>query len=82
MSQEALRLYRSLLREASQYQNYTFRSYSQRRVKEEFRANKATSGTDLKAALAFGYEQLELLRRQVAISKMYPGEKSVMENIK
>ncbi|KAF0691669.1 Aste57867_17151 [Aphanomyces stellatus] len=78
---QVLRLYRDLLREAVQYENYTFRSYSLRRIKEEFRANKSAAGKEVTAALGFGYEQLHLLRRQVAISKLYPGEKSVMENL-
>ncbi|OQS02765.1 hypothetical protein THRCLA_21331 [Thraustotheca clavata] len=80
MSQnKVLSLYRTLLRQASQYDNYTFRSYAQRRIKADFRAKKSVVGLDAKSAIAFGYEQLDLLRRQVAISKLYPGEKSVME---
>ncbi|ETV67614.1 hypothetical protein H257_16211 [Aphanomyces astaci] len=80
-STEVLRLYRDLLREAAQFQNYTFRTYSQRRIKADFRANAGVQGGDLSAALGFGFEQLNLLRRQVTISKLYPGEKSVMENL-
>ncbi|OQR98224.1 hypothetical protein ACHHYP_08976 [Achlya hypogyna] len=80
MTKQVLSLYRTLLREAAQYENYTFRSYAQRRIKADFRANKTTSGADAQLAITFGTEQLALLRRQVAISKLYPGEKSVMES--
>ncbi|RHY32076.1 hypothetical protein DYB32_002883, partial [Aphanomyces invadans] len=61
--------------------NYTFRTYSLRRIKADFRANASLRDSDLTASLGFGYEQLHLLRRQVAISKLYPAEKSVMENL-
>ncbi|EQC41908.1 hypothetical protein SDRG_00763 [Saprolegnia diclina VS20] len=80
--QKVLSLYRTMLRQAAQYENYTFRSYAQRRIKSDFHAKKSAAGAEAEAALAFGHDQLAILRRQVAISKLYPGEKSVMEGVR
>ncbi|XP_024515447.1 protein bcn92-like [Selaginella moellendorffii] len=74
---EARSLYRSLLREARRFPDYNIREYIARRCRQGFEASKAGGGRDL---LAFGEEQLELVRRQSQVYGMYaPKIKNVME---
>eukprot|EP00526_Cylindrotheca_closterium_P028004 CAMPEP_0113617686 /NCGR_PEP_ID=MMETSP0017_2-20120614/8916_1 /TAXON_ID=2856 /ORGANISM="Cylindrotheca closterium" /LENGTH=84 /DNA_ID=CAMNT_0000527105 /DNA_START=108 /DNA_END=362 /DNA_ORIENTATION=- /assembly_acc=CAM_ASM_000147 len=73
-------LYRSLLRQAKQVPDYNFRSYSIRRVKAGFRKNQHLQGEEAAAAIRDGQEQLEVLKRQVTIGKLYPSATSVMDS--
>lgn len=74
-----LSLYRSLLRQAKSMKDYNFRMYAQRRVKAGFSKNLHLRGEDISAAIASGIEQLEVLKRQAALSQLYPSARSVME---
>ena len=78
-SSAALPLLRSLLREARHMNDYNFRSYAMRRVKEGFVQNRHLSGEEAAKAIREGEEQLQVLRRQVVLGKLYPSSKSVME---
>eukprot|EP00339_Tiarina_fusa_P007136 CAMPEP_0117078166 /NCGR_PEP_ID=MMETSP0472-20121206/55119_1 /TAXON_ID=693140 ORGANISM="Tiarina fusus, Strain LIS" /NCGR_SAMPLE_ID=MMETSP0472 /ASSEMBLY_ACC=CAM_ASM_000603 /LENGTH=83 /DNA_ID=CAMNT_0004804809 /DNA_START=95 /DNA_END=346 /DNA_ORIENTATION=+ len=73
-------LYRTFLREAKQMSDYNFRNYAIRRVKTGFRKNVALQGDEASVALQQAQQQLELLRRQAVLGKLYPSARSVMES--
>lgn len=65
-------------------QNYNFRSYAVRRVKEDFRKNKTLEpgSVEQKKVLELARQQVDVLYRQMIVSKLYPPHvKSVMETI-
>jgi hypothetical protein len=73
-------LYRDLLRAARGFNNYNFREYALRRVREDVREGSTLSGDDaLRLAYERGRQQLAMLRRQSAISAMFPQERHAME---
>lgn len=76
-----LSLYRQLLRESAKFESYNFRSYALRRVRDGFRANfnaqDASRNSDL---IADAQRNLEIIRRQVILGKLYPSNKLVIEN--
>nr|CCA15749.1 nucleoside diphosphate kinase B putative [Albugo laibachii Nc14] len=77
---QVLRLYRAMLRDAATFQEYNFRAYAKRRVREEFRKNKTLSAEEQKKAILFGKQQAEVLHRQSVISRMYPPQtRNIME---
>ena len=78
----ALRLYRQMVRASRTYEDYNLRSYTLRRCREGFLANRAVvDQKEIEALLAQGREQLAVMQRQSVISNMYAGEKSVMETL-
>lgn len=58
--------------------DYNFRMYAIRRVREGFEMNRNLAGEEAAAALRSGEEQLAVLRRQVILGDLYPSAKSVM----
>ena len=72
-------LFRTMLREAAQVDQYNFRNYAIRRVREDFRKNAALAGADADAALQEGRDALEVLRRQRIVGQLYPAAQSVMD---
>ena len=72
-------LFRTMLREAAQLDQYNFRNYAIRRVREDFRKNAALAGADADAALQEGRDALEVLRRQRIVGQLYPAAQSVMD---
>ncbi|CAH0493358.1 hypothetical protein KXD40_008313 [Peronospora effusa] len=83
-SSSVLRLYRAMLGNAAKFDNYNFRSYAVRRVKEEFRKNKTLKPGSLEQekVLELARQQVDVLYRQMIVSKLYPPHvKSVMETI-
>lgn len=73
-------LFRTMLREATGVDQYNFRNYAIRRVREDFRRNTALAGADAAVALDAGKEALELLRRQRVVGQLYPAAPSVMDS--
>ena len=73
MSREAsLKLYKSLLTEASKFPDFNFRNYFVRRIKDGFYAGKELkSHEEIEASLKKGHISLDMLRRQAAIGGMY-----------
>lgn len=69
-----VKLYRAFLRAANSFDNYNFRSYFVRTVKTRFR-----SGEPMEEAAAL--KELQALRRQAAVSRMYHSDKLVVEKI-
>ncbi len=80
----SVRLFRSLLRESYKIQDYNFRSYALRRTRLGFEKNRGLiEGEELKHELEEGKRQLEMLKRQSQISRLYPeSQHSVMEHPK
>ena len=60
-------------------QQYNFRHYAVRRVREDFRKNAGLTGPAAVEAIRKGQADLELLRRQQVIGNLYPAALSVME---
>eukprot|EP00934_Nitzschia_sp_Nitz4_P000772 Nitzschia sp. Nitz4//scaffold146_size56529//10442//10866//NITZ4_006570-RA/size56529-augustus-gene-0.2-mRNA-1//-1//CDS//3329536617//772//frame0 len=79
-SAATITLYRTMLRQAKQMNDYNFRSHAVRRVKAGFHQNKALTGEEATAAFQEGEKQLQVLQRQVIIGKLYPSARSVMES--
>ena len=65
-------LFRTMLREAAQVDQYNFRNYAIRRVREDFRRNAALSGSEAATALQEGKDALEVLRRQRIVGQRAP----------
>ena len=73
------RVYRSFLRVASQFPDYNFRSYACRRIRSEFQSTPKTDYSQ-----PYVDSQLDLLRRQVTLGKMFPSggkDKHVFEEV-
>lgn len=60
-------------------QDYNFRMYSLRRIRQGFQEDRALSGELAEKSLAFGQDQLSVLQRQAVLSRLYPAAPSVME---
>lgn len=79
-SRQILSLYHALLANANKFHNYNFREFAKRRITREFRKNKVISDANLiEQKFLYGKEQLELVKRQVIISSLYPEAPSVIE---
>jgi hypothetical protein len=80
---QALTLYRDLLRYSSRLASYNFRQYAIRRVRDGFLANRNISELGkIEAEISKGLEQLEVVKRQSAISQMYKNDRLVVETLK
>ncbi|KAJ9140524.1 hypothetical protein P3X46_031160 [Hevea brasiliensis] len=78
---EILSLYRSLLRTARQFCDYSIREYTKRRAVDAFRENRNLSDpSSISAAFSDGKDQLDVAQRQAIVYFFYaPKTKSVME---
>ncbi|XP_045782736.1 LYR motif-containing protein 4B [Maniola jurtina] len=80
---QILSLYKSLLKESNKFNNYNFRAYALRRVRDAFKENKFLTDPKLvKKEFEYGKENLAIVKRQVVIGDMYQTEKLVIENIR
>lgn len=80
-SRDALHLYRQLLRYSSRIAAYNFREYALRRTRDAFRENRGvTDARTLQNLMQRGSSELEVLKRQSAISQMYMAEKVIVEH--
>ena len=80
MSNRTLRLYKQLLREGSKFADYNFREYTLRKIKDTFRQNmNETDACKIKDLIKSAEENLEVIKRQVAIGNMYSHNKIVVE---
>lgn len=75
-------LYKALLKESLRFENYSFKNFFFKRVKEIFKSKIQLN--DEKMILE-NYEKnldlLNVLKRQTAISKLYPSEKLIVEKL-
>lgn len=79
-NRQSLHLYRELLRHGKQYNGYNIREYIKRRVRDEFKQNKLVSNSaDLEKLHQKARDNLDVIKRQVAISKLYNKERLIIE---
>merc|ERR1712000_37453 len=82
MSQNAIKMYRSLLRHSKQIPQYNFREYALRSVRTRYRENlNVTDTAQQKQLLEEAERNLELIKRQATIGKFYAHDKNVIEPI-
>ncbi|XP_014234184.1 LYR motif-containing protein 4 [Trichogramma pretiosum] len=75
-----LNLYRDLLKESKKWASYNYREYALRKIRHEFRQNKALEdSTKINEFYNKGLESLEMLKRQVLIGNLYKTDKLVIE---
>ncbi|KAF1947300.1 hypothetical protein EJ02DRAFT_449883 [Clathrospora elynae] len=73
-------LYRSLLRQSSQFAAYNFREYARRRTRDAFRNSKAiTEERAVQELMQKGIRELQMLKRQTVISQFYQIDRLVVE---
>ncbi|KAL3195397.1 hypothetical protein MRX96_015863 [Rhipicephalus microplus] len=77
---QVLRLYKELMRECGQFKSYIYRSYALRRVRDAFKEHKAVQDKDeINELLDDGLKNLEIIKRQVVIGKLYRTSDLVIE---
>ncbi|XP_065352963.1 LYR motif-containing protein 4 [Cloeon dipterum] len=75
-----LRLFKDLMREGQKFDGYNFRNYAARRTRDAFKENKQlTDQSVIEKEIKFGQQQLDLIKRQAMISRMFKTEKLVIE---
>ncbi|GMI41764.1 hypothetical protein TeGR_g11136 [Tetraparma gracilis] len=74
-------LLRSLLRTSRSLTDFNVKAYARRRTMVGFRQNQSLAPEEAAAAMAEGEKMLGVMKRQAAISQMYPGGANVMENV-
>ena len=75
-----LSLYRSLLRTGAQFSQYNFREYARRRTRDAFREHmNETDSQRIQDLVNRAINDLQMMKRQSAISKMYNMDKLVVE---
>mmetsp|Transcript_23626 Transcript_23626/g.40642 ORF Transcript_23626/g.40642 Transcript_23626/m.40642 type:complete len:84 (-) Transcript_23626:664-915(-) len=83
MSNKVLTLYKQLLRTGKEFRSVNLRSYTLRRVKEDFREHKHEQDAAVIAeSISNAEKTLEMLKRQVVIFNLYQKDHSVMENVR
>ncbi|KAJ5288535.1 LYR motif-containing protein 4 [Penicillium angulare] len=76
-------LFRSLLRQSSQFSNYNFREYARRKTRDSFReGQKESEERRIQELIQSGLQDLRLLKRQTIISQFYQLDKLVVEGQK
>ncbi|KAL3466764.1 hypothetical protein BJX64DRAFT_249850 [Aspergillus heterothallicus] len=80
---QARSLFRSLLRQSSQFSNYNFREYAVRRTKDAFRENQhETQERRIQELIQEGLQGLRMMKRQTVISQFYQLDRLVVEGQK
>ncbi|KAL4924908.1 LYR motif-containing protein [Aspergillus undulatus] len=80
---QARSLFRSLLRQSSQFSNYNFREYALRRTKDAFREHQHESEErKVQELIQEGLQSLRMMKRQTVISQFYQLDKLVVEGQK
>ena len=75
-----LGLYRAMLRSSSKIENYNFRSYAKRRVRDAFHAGKMEKDAGRVTALLYSArENQKLIDRQVLLGSMYRDQAVIIE---
>lgn len=76
-------LYRKMLHTAKEFEDYNIREYALRRIRAGFHEHKHETDSEMiNKLLSDARDQLHLLERQTAISKMYTKHASVMEKLR
>ncbi|KAJ0422133.1 hypothetical protein BJY00DRAFT_281001 [Aspergillus carlsbadensis] len=80
---QARALFRSLLRQSSQFSNYNFREYALRRTKAAFREHQhETQERRIQELIQEGLQSLRMMKRQTVISQFYQLDRLVVEGQK
>ena len=81
LRQEALSLYRNLLRTGKKFPNYNIREFVLRKTRQEFRINRDIQEAEsVTKALAEARKELEVAKRQAVVYSMFaPSLKSIMD---
>jgi len=73
-------LYRSLLRQSSQFANYNFRTYARRRTRDAFHEHQNEKDPRRTQELVQkGLKELQMMKRQTVISQFYQLDRLVVE---
>ncbi|CAK97068.1 hypothetical protein CBS63078_7222 [Aspergillus niger] len=76
-------LFRSLLRQSSQFSNYNFREYARRRTLDAFREHqKESEDRRIQELIQDGLQNLRMMKRQTVISQFYQLDRLVVEGQK
>lgn len=79
-TRKALKLYKDLIKESNKFSSYNYRDYAKRKIKFEFNNSKQLNDpVKLQSLFEKGQQNLDLIKRQVFISQLYPIEKTVLE---
>eukprot|EP00283_Hemiselmis_rufescens_P010792 CAMPEP_0173436130 /NCGR_PEP_ID=MMETSP1357-20121228/15776_1 /TAXON_ID=77926 /ORGANISM="Hemiselmis rufescens, Strain PCC563" /LENGTH=91 /DNA_ID=CAMNT_0014401185 /DNA_START=106 /DNA_END=381 /DNA_ORIENTATION=- len=79
---EVISLYRELLRHGNRFSNYNFKEYALRRTRDDFRANMSvTDGARVAELLSKGKADLEVVKRQAALSRMFKPDMEYVINV-
>ncbi|XP_041816961.1 LYR motif-containing protein 4 [Chelmon rostratus] len=77
---QAISLYKMMLTESKKFPSYNYRTYTLRRVRDAFRANRTVEDPKtVERLIVEGQQTLALIQRQVAIGKMFETQKIVVE---
>ncbi|XP_020286521.1 LYR motif-containing protein 4 [Pseudomyrmex gracilis] len=75
-----LNLYRDLIRESKKWNSYNYRMYALRKIRCEFKENKALKNEEqVKQCFAKAQEALEVIKRQVILSNLYSTRPLIIE---
>ncbi|QKX63983.1 uncharacterized protein TRUGW13939_11156 [Talaromyces rugulosus] len=73
-------LFRSLLRQSSQFSSYNFREYARRRTRDAFREHqKENEERKIQEFIQSGLKELRMMKRQTTISQFYQLDRLVVE---
>mmetsp|Transcript_4101 Transcript_4101/g.9339 ORF Transcript_4101/g.9339 Transcript_4101/m.9339 type:complete len:92 (+) Transcript_4101:79-354(+) len=79
---EVISLYRELLRHGNRFSNYNFKEYVLRRTRDDFRSNRSvTDGARVAELVAKGRGDLEVVKRQAALSSMFKPNMEYIINV-
>ncbi|KAJ1799278.1 hypothetical protein LPJ59_001942 [Coemansia sp. RSA 2399] len=77
---EFLRLYRSSLRAARQFETYNFRKYFYRRTRDRFRtASTLADAQKLERAMVEARAELQVMQRQGLVNRMFSHKHTALE---
>ena len=75
-----LKLYRKMLKASKNFEQYNFREYSKRRVRDGFKENKAVNDQKrLKELIIDAQDNLGVIERQSKLSQLYIAPDLVIE---
>lgn len=75
-----LNLYKKLFTQATKFNDYNYREYAKRRIRDHFRAGEKDQAK-LRALYEFGLRELKSLKRQTTLAQLYISPKLIIENL-
>ncbi|KAI4203437.1 MAG: hypothetical protein LQ346_001786 [Caloplaca aetnensis] len=77
---QARSLFRSLLRQSSQFAAYNFREYAKRRMRDAFREHATeTEERRIQDLMQKGIRELQVMKRQTVVSQFFQLDRLVVE---